>query len=88
MIRGGEKNISNSHEAARVFKDSDQPRNYAQPEPLNTSLTGKTAVITLTTGRTESGVIKSIGQYFLSFELTNKKVLIVSKSAIVTVAVM
>ena len=64
------------------------PRNYGNPEPLNTSHVGKSVTITLVNGRTESGKLKALGAYMLSIEGSNGKELIVNKGAIITVSVM
>ncbi|OWP57373.1 MAG: hypothetical protein B2I17_01685 [Thermoplasmatales archaeon B_DKE] len=63
------------------------PKNYSNPDPVNTSLEGKTATISLVNGRIESGKLKVVGQYFLQMAMPNGKDLIVAKSAIVTVSV-
>ena len=64
------------------------PRNYDNPEPLNTSHKGKAVVIALVNGRSESGILKALGQYTLELELQNKKTLIINKSAILTVSIL
>ena len=64
------------------------PRNYSNPEPLNTSHIGKNIVITMVNGRSESGRLLSLGAYMLSIELPTKKELIVNKGAIVTVSIL
>ncbi len=63
------------------------PRNYTNPEPLNTSLIGKSLTISMVNNRTESGFLRSLGQYTLEIEQPNRKRLIISKSAIITVVV-
>jgi hypothetical protein len=69
-------------------RDDSEPRNYRNPDPLNVNLEGKSVVIVLLTGRTESGILKAMGQYSLSLELPSKKMLIVNKAAILTVSVL
>jgi len=64
------------------------PRNYSNPEPLNTSHIGKSVTITLVNGRIESGKLKALGAYMLSVEDPRGKELIINKGAIVTVSVM
>ena len=64
------------------------PRNYGNPEPLNTSHIGKTVTITLVNGRIESGKLKALGAYRLSIEDRNGRELIVNKGAIVTVSIL
>ena len=68
-------------------KDSGEPRNYTNPEPLNTSHIGKSVTITLVNGRIESGKLKTLGAYMLSIQGANGKDLIVNKGAIMTVSV-
>ena len=65
-----------------------EPRNYANPEPLNTSHIGKSVTITLVNGRIESGKLKALGAYMLSIEGSNGKELIINKGSIVTVSVL
>ena len=64
------------------------PRNYGNPEPLNTSHVGKSVTITLVNGRTESGKLKALGAYMLSLEGSNGRELIVNKGSIVTVSIL
>ena len=63
------------------------PRNYRQPDPLNCGLEGKSITLTMSNGRTESGILKVMGQYSIEIEFPSKKTLIVNKSAIITVSV-
>jgi hypothetical protein len=72
----------------RKSQESEGPRNYANPEPLNTSHIGKTVVVTMVNGRSETGRLLSLGAYMLSIELSTKKELIINKGAIITVSVM
>ena len=65
-----------------------EPRNYGNPEPLNTSHIGRSVTITLVNGRIESGKLKSLGAYMLSIECSNSKELIVNKGSIVTVSIL
>ena len=69
-------------------KGIEGPRNYGNPEPLNTSHIGKSVTITLVNGRIESGKLKALGAYMLSIEGSNGRELIVNKGAIITVSVM
>ena len=48
---------------------------------------GKSVTVTLRSGRIESGILRGFGQYDISLELPNRKVLIVMKHAIDTVSV-
>ena len=64
------------------------PRNYRNPEPLNTSHIGKSVSITLTNGRIESGKLKTLGAYMLSLEGSNGRELIINKGAILTVSIL
>lgn len=70
------------------MQDHSWPRNYGNPEPLNTSHIGKSVTVTLVNGRIESGKLKALGAYMLSIEGSNGKELIINKGAIVTVSVM
>ncbi len=63
------------------------PRNYSNPEPLNTSHIGKAVKITFVNGRIESGKLKALGAYMLSLEGANGKELIINKGSIVTISV-
>ena len=69
-------------------KNETEPRNYSNPEPLNTSHLGKSVTITLVNGRIESGKLKALGAYMLSIEGSNGKELIINKGSIVTVSVL
>jgi len=66
----------------------DGPRNYTNPDPLNTSLEGRILTVSLVNGRIDTGKLKAAGQYFLELEGSNGRTLIIAKSAIVTVSVM
>ncbi len=70
------------------IKECAEPRNYRNPEPINTSHIGKSLTITLVNGRIESGKLKVLGAYMLSLEGSNGKELIINKSAIVTVTIL
>ncbi len=75
-------------ERKEVKKETDGPRNYGNPEPLNTSHLGKSVTITLVNGRIESGKLKALGAYMLSIDGSNGKELIINKGSIVTVSVL
>ena len=75
-------------ERKEVKKGTEGPRNYGNPEPLNTSHIGKSVTITLVNGRIESGKLKALGAYMLSIDGSNGRELIVNKGAIITVSVM
>jgi small nuclear ribonucleoprotein (snRNP)-like protein len=64
------------------------PRNYSNPEPLNTSHIGKSVTVTLINGRIESGKLKALGAYMLSIEGSNGRELIINKGQIVTVSIL
>lgn len=81
-----ESRNNENHNAMRKT-DIDGPRNYNNPEPLNTSLIGKSLTISMMPNKIESGYLRSLGQYTLELELPNKKRLIINKSAIITVVV-
>ena len=82
-------NVRDSSENKHIERfESKGPRNFENPEPLNVSHIGKSLTITLVNGRTESGVLKSMGAYMISIDLPNKKELIINKGAIITVTVM
>ena len=69
-------------------KGSEGPRNYSNPEPLNTSHIGKSVTVTLVNGRIESGKLKALGAYMLSLSGPNGKELIINKGSIVTVSIL
>lgn len=71
-----------------VGKRPEGPKNYRNPDPLNCGLEGKTLIITMTNGRTESGTCSAVGQYFMELKLINNKPLIISKAQIVTVSIL
>ncbi len=48
---------------------------------------GKSIVVVLRSGRTESGILKGFGMYDIALELTNKRIIIVMKHAIDTVSI-
>ena len=75
-------------ERKEVKKGMDGPRNYGNPEPLNTSHIGRSVTITLVNGRIESGKLKALGAYMLSIDGSNGKELIINKGSIVTVSVL
>ena len=71
-----------------ILKKEEAPRNYANPEPLNTSHIGRAVAITMVNGRTETGRLKEIGQYMISIQLSNGKELIVNKGAIISMVIL
>ena len=73
---------------AKEVRKEEGPRNYSNPEPLNTSHIGKSVIVTLVNGRIESGKLKALGAYMLSLEGPNGKELIINKGSIITVSVL
>ena len=69
-------------------KETEGPRNYGNPEPLNTSHIGKSVTITLVNGRIESGKLKALGAYMLSIDGSNGKELIINKGQIMVVSIL
>ena len=65
-----------------------EPRNYGNPEPLNTSHIGRSVTITLVNGRIESGILKALGAYMLSIKGPTGKELIINKGSIITVSIL
>lgn len=72
----------------RELNKVEGPKNYGNPEPLNTSHIGKSVTITLVNGRIESGKLKTLGAYMLSIEGPNGRELIINKGAVITVSVL
>ena len=75
-------------ERKEVKKEMEGPRNYGNPEPLNTSHIGRSVTITLVNGRIESGILKALGAYMLSIKGPTGKELIVNKGSIITVSIL
>jgi small nuclear ribonucleoprotein (snRNP)-like protein len=75
-------------ERKEVKKGMDGPRNYENPEPLNTSHIGKSVTITLVNGRIEAGKLKALGAYMLSIDGSNGKELIINKGQIMVVSIL
>ena len=75
-------------ERKEVKKEMEGPRNYANPEPLNTSHIGRSVTITLVNGRIETGILKALGAYMLSIKGPTGKELIVNKGSIITVSIL
>ena len=75
-------------EKRKEDRKEEGPRNYSNPEPLNTSHIGKSVTVTLVNGRIESGKLKALGAYMLSLEGANGKELIINKGQIITVSVL
>lgn len=65
-----------------------EPRNYSNPEPLNTSHIGRSVTITTVNGRIESGTLKTLGAYMLSIVGANGRELIINKGSIITVSIL
>lgn len=90
MIKGGDKRMLNNN-STQVFKDrqtpSGKPERYSH-DSLTKEIIGKSVTISLIGGRIESGILKECGMYDILLEMTNKRTLIILKSAILTVAVM
>jgi len=78
----------NRNEGKDSKKGIEGPRNYNQPEPLNTSHVGKSVTVTLSNGRIEAGTLKAMGAYWLSIQGPNGKELILNKGQILVVAVL
>jgi len=49
---------------------------------------GKSVIITMRNGRSESGILRGYGQYDIALELPTKRILIVMKHAIDTVSIL
>lgn len=75
-------------ENVAIKKKEEGPKNYSNPEPLNTSHIGRPVTITLVNGRIESGKLKALGAYMLSIEYSNGKELIINKGSIITVSIL
>ena len=86
--RGGDRVIHQGMKEAKDVRKEEGPRNYSNPEPLNTSHIGKSVTVTLVNGRIESGKLKALGAYMLSLEGSNGKELIINKGSIITVSVL
>ena len=69
-------------------KGSEGPRNYNQPDALNTSHIGRSVTVTLSNGRIESGRLKAMGAYWLSIKGPNGKELLLNKGHIMVVAIL
>ena len=69
-------------------KGSEAPRNYNQPDPLNTSCIGRSVTVTLSNGRIEAGILTGLGAYWLSIQGTTGKELLLNKGAIMVVAIL
>ena len=82
----GERNDSNPRNE-RKERDPSQNR-YSVLDCLSRKDIGRTATLTLSNGRTESGILKEIGMFDLKIELANKKDLILFKHALVSVSVL
>ena len=68
-------------------QESEGPRNYSQPEPLNVGLVGKSVTIILANGSIQAGILRAVGQYFILLEIMKTRTLIINKSGILTLAV-
>ena len=80
------RNRDNRREEQR--KEDSEPRNYAQPDPMNVSLQGKSLTVTLVNGRIESGVCKKMGQYFMELQGSNGKTMLINKGQVMVVSVL
>jgi len=65
-----------------------EPRNYSNPDPMNTGLEWRVVTVAMIGGMVESGKLKKAGQYFIEMTMTNGRTLIIAKSAIITVSVL
>lgn len=87
-MNGMERNEMRTQEKhERQERQEDGPRNYGQPEPLNVGLVGRSVSIVMADGSIQAGILRAVGQYFISLEIANKRTLIVNKSGILTLAV-
>jgi hypothetical protein len=64
-----------------------EPRNFNNPEPLNTSHIGKMLEITMADRTEETGKLKALGAYMLSLDYGNN-VIILNKAYIVKVVIL
>ena len=94
---GGKVFTRTGEKPREVHREPDKdhgPANYRQPDPLNTGLQGKRAMIILATGGRVYGVITHVGQYFLELSPYNfpneppGKTLLVSKGGIIALEVL
>ncbi len=72
----------------RPQRDDSEPRNYAQPDPMNVSLQGRSLTVTLVNGRIESGICKKMGQYFMELQGSNGKTMLINKGQVMVVSVL
>jgi len=86
MISGARKQDSKDRHDRSA--QPNEPRNYSNPDPVNTGLEGRVVTVSMIGGRVESGKLKKAGQYFIEMTMTNGKPLIIAKSAIITVSVL
>lgn len=91
MIKGSGMDKRQNNNSNNLFKEyqtpSGKPERYSK-DSLTKDLIGKSVIISLIGGRIESGILKECGMYDILIEMTNKRTLIILKSAILTMAVM
>ncbi|MCL4337466.1 MAG: hypothetical protein M1129_04075 [Candidatus Thermoplasmatota archaeon] len=75
---------------APIFKDSvlRYKTTTGSLDVFSSHLIGKSLVLTLINGRTESGILTQFGQYDLAIKTAQGRELIIMKSAIITVGVL
>ncbi len=81
-------NTGNVREQGKDRIGETEPRNFRNPDPLNCGLEGKSVTVSMVNGRIESGKLKVMGQFSLSLEGGNGRMLIINKSSIITVSVL
>lgn len=82
------KKFEKQNERIATGKRSEAPRNYNQPDPLNTGCIGRSVTVTLSNGRIEAGKLTGLGAYWLSIQAPNGKELLLNKGAIMVVAIL
>lgn len=88
MIKGDMRDKSQNNNKDGVFNNahSGKPLRYTH-DSLTKDLIGKSVTISLIGGRIEAGILREVGMYDLCLEMSNKRNLIILKSAILTVTV-
>ncbi len=78
------------NKSGQIFKDSvlRYKTTTGSLDVFSSHLIGKSLVITLINGRTESGILTQFGQYEVAIKTAQGRELIIMKSGILTVSVM
>jgi sRNA-binding regulator protein Hfq len=88
MMETKQRNEKNAGNTGKLEKPKRYETGQETIDNFGKQQIGKSVIITMRNGRSESGILRGYGQYDIALELPTKRILIVMKHAIDTVSVL